>query len=148
MAKANGKSKSGIKDFESITKGTSEAAQKGFEQFMSFGGDWSEMNRAGLQAVTESAKAAGKGIEAISSQNFNFMKESMERSVEATKAFANITSMEDAAEAQAKFAKESFQAYVGQMNEIASLFANTMRQTVEPLNAQASSVVEKFQVKV
>ncbi|MEO0881478.1 MAG: phasin family protein [Pseudomonadota bacterium] len=147
MAKVNGKSKNGTKEFDAMAKAPSEAMKKGFDQFMSFGGDLSEMNKASFQAMADSAKAAGKGIEAMNTQNFSFLKESMERGVEATKALTNITSMEDAAEAQAKFAKESFQAYVGQMNEMANLFVSTMRQTIEPLNTQASTVVERFQTK-
>jgi len=147
MAKANGKAKSSTKDFESMAQAPGEAMKKSFEQFMTFGGDFTEMNRSGLQAVTESAKAAGKGIEAMNSQNFTFMKDSMERGVEATRALANVTSIEDAAEAQTKFAKEAFQAYLGQMNEMANLFVTTMRETVEPLNSQASTFMEKFQAK-
>ncbi|MEO1405576.1 MAG: phasin family protein [Pseudomonadota bacterium] len=147
MAKANGKSKNGSKDFEAMAKAPTEAMKRGFDQFMSFGGDFTDINRAGLQAVAESAKATGKGIEAMNSKNFNFMKNSMERSVEATKALAGITTIEGAAEAQAKFVKDSFQASVGQMNEMANLWATTMREAVEPLNSQASAVVEKFQGK-
>ncbi|MEM8636019.1 MAG: phasin family protein [Pseudomonadota bacterium] len=147
MAKGNGKSKTGTKDFEATGATPAEAMKRGMEQFMSFGGDFSEMNRSGLQAIAESAKAAGKGIEAMSSQNLNFVKSSMERNVEAAKAMANITSMEEAAEAQAKFVKDSFKAYIGQMNEMASLWVSTMRDTAEPLNAQGSSLVEKFQTK-
>ncbi|MEM9668438.1 MAG: phasin family protein [Pseudomonadota bacterium] len=147
MAKANGKSKATTKEFEALTQMPTDSMKKSFDQMMSFGSDMTEMNRSGFQAMAESAKAAGKGLETMSSKNMEFMKDTIERNVEATRALSGITSMEDAAEAQAKFAKEAFQSYMGQMNEMANLFVTTMREAVEPLNAQATNVVEKFQMK-
>ena len=145
MAKVNGKAKSGTDTFDALNGATADSVKKSFEQFMTFGGDFSELNRAGMQAFAESAKAAGKGFEAMNTQAFNFFKSSMERSVEATRAMTGTNSFEEVTEMQAKFAKDAFQAYIEQMNQMANLFASTMRDTVEPLNAQAGTVVEKFQ---
>lgn len=145
MAKGNGKAKIGMEAIESMTNMPTDAMKKTFERAMSFGGDFTELNRASMQAFTESAKAAGKGFEAMNSLAFTFMKQSMENGMEATKAMTGVKSIGEVTEMQAGYAKSAFQAYIEQMNEMSSLFATTMRETVEPLNAQAGAVVEKFQ---
>ncbi|MEL7128065.1 MAG: TIGR01841 family phasin [Pseudomonadota bacterium] len=145
MAKANGKAKGGAEAFDAFSEAPAEAMKKSYERMMAFGGDFAELNRTGLEALTQSARAAGKGFEAMNAQTLSFMKQTMEQTMEASRAMTGVKSMGDMTEMQATYAKTTFKAYVEQMNEMAGLFASTMRETVEPLNAQAGAVVEKFQ---
>lgn len=145
MSKANGKSKQATEMLETMTGAPAEAMRKGLEQFMSFGGDFTETGRASLQALSESARAAGKGIEAMNSQTLSYMKTSMEQGMEATRAMSGVKSVTDLTEMQTSFARTAFQAYVDQMNEMAKLFSATLRETVEPLNTQAGAMAEKLQ---
>ncbi|MEL7548125.1 MAG: phasin family protein [Pseudomonadota bacterium] len=145
MAKANGKAKSGADPFAGMAGAPGEAFKKGFERMMSFGGDFSEVNQRNMQAFADSAQAMTKGIEAMNSKAFSYMKQSMEQGMEASRALAGVKSIGEFSELQADYAKSAFQSYVEQMNQMAELFASTMRDTVEPINAQAGEMVEKLQ---
>ncbi len=146
MAKGNGKSTAaGLEAFEQFTAAPSEALKQSMERAMSFAGDFNEIGRANMAAVAESVKVARKGAEAINTRAMGYMKDAMEAGAEATKTVTSAKSFQEAVEAQTTFAKTAFEKYVAELNAMAGLMSTTMKDAVEPINAQAGVVVEKLQ---
>ena len=140
MAKGNGKA--AAKD---TMAAPAEAMKDGFDRAMSFAGDFGEISRGNMAAFAESAQAARKGMEAVNSRAMDFWKVAMERQAEAAKTITGAKSFKEAMEAQSAFAKDAFQTYMAEMNELAGVMTTTMREAAEPLNARAGLVVEKLQ---
>lgn len=149
MAKQATKAKAETASPEAATFGAfsaapTEAMQAAFEKFTSFSGDFGGMARTNMEAMTQSAQAASKGFSELNTKAFGFMQANMQRNMDAARAFGGVRTAEDFATIQ-EASKETFQAYAEQANEMSTLFAGTLRAAAEPLNAQASAVVEKLQ---
>lgn len=146
MSKPNGKAKTKAKSVtEDAATAPVEAAQKAFEQATSFGGEIGEISRANMQAMTQSAQVAGQGLQTLGKTAMTFMQQSAERNMKVLQEMGGVKTVQDFAALQTEYAKTSVQTYVEQMTEMAKMFATTMREAAEPLNAQAGVVAEKFQ---
>ncbi|MEO1015928.1 MAG: phasin family protein [Pseudomonadota bacterium] len=144
MAKANGKAAT-VESFEKLTAAPNEMMQKGLDRAMSFAGEFGDIGRGNVAAMTESAKAARKGMEALNTRAMEYMKDAVETGAAATKSVTSAKSLQEAIELQSNFAKAAFEKYVAELNAMTSLMSATMRDAAEPLNAQAGAVVEKLQ---
>ena len=144
MAKQSKKTQTEAAGFGAFSGAPTEAMQHAFERLTSLSGDFSGMTKANAEALSQSAQAAGKGFAELNAKAFGFMQANMQRNVETARAFGGFRSAEDFASIQ-DATKASFQAYAEQASEMGTLFASTLRAAAEPLNAQASAAVEKFQ---
>lgn len=146
MSKSTGKAKSKTTSAakEAVAAPT-EAAQKVFEQATSFGGEIGEISRANMQAMTQSAQVASEGFKTLGKTAMSFMQETAERNMKVMQEMGSVKTVQDFTTLQSDFAKNSVKTYVEQMSEMAKMFATTMREAAEPLNAQAGMVAGKFQ---
>lgn len=87
---------------------------------------------------TETAKVLGE-------RNMQLMNSTIQHSMVAGKAIAGSKDVTKALELQTAFAKEVFQAYSKEINEQAKIYTELWRESVKPLQEQASKAVEKFQ---
>ncbi len=131
--------------FEAFTSGPSDSLKKGMEQAMSAAGDFGNLSRDGLAAVSESAKASAKGMKEMNEQAMSYAQEAYSAGMEATRSISSAQSVSEAVELQTAYAKSAMDAYVEQMSSFMNLAAGTMRESIEPLNAHASQMVEKMQ---
>ncbi len=144
-SKSNGKATTGMKALETMTEAPTEAMKDAFERITAFGGDFGEMGRSNMEALTQSAQIAGKGLSTVNAKTLEFMQSTLQANLKAAQAMGAARSVTEIAELQSDFAKTSVETYVSQMTELANMFTATMRDAFEPLNAQAGLVVEKFQ---
>lgn len=142
MATQNGKAESGPFGFEPWTTMPTGAMKDAFEAMNEFGGGFGELQRAGLKALGESAQAAGKGAQALNKTGLGYAKDNMQRGVEAARALGSVKSVAEFTELQRATGQDSMKAYMSQANEMATLFTNMMRDTAEPLTAQASMAAD------
>lgn len=144
MAKQTKKTKPKQDDTSKLSFASGDAFKDVFERATSFSSDFGELARSNVEAMTQSLQVAGKGVQEINAKAFEFMQANFEASMEASRKLSSVKSAEDFSGLQ-EVTKTGFEAYVAQMNEMGTLFAKTLREATEPLNAQAGVVVEKFQ---
>ncbi len=118
-----------------------------FGQTGIFSNDLGELSRANMNAVAQSLQASSKGFNQIGTMVMGHMQANVERNLETARTLGSVKSLEDLSILQ-DVTKTGFEAYVGQMSELGSLFAATLKEASEPLNAQAGTLVEKFQASV
>jgi hypothetical protein len=102
------------------------------DQFQSFG-------KEGYEAMTASAAAATKGYQALTQEAVDFSRKAFEKSSEATeKAFAT-KSFDKALEVQQAYAKEVYDAFVGQATKMSELYAATAKDMYKPFESNLAA---------
>ncbi len=98
-----------------------------------------------VEAYVKSANVAGKGVETIQSELYNFSKQAIEDQMAAAKALMASKSVHEAFELQTDFAKTAFDAYVGEMTKLGELFATTTKSAIEPLQGRMQAWMDVVQ---
>lgn len=119
--------------------------RENMERFMSLTGDMGEISRKNMTTASECARATAKGAQDINKRAMTYFQGAMANSIEASRTIASAKSVQEAVELQANFAKTAMETYLEEMNAIAGIMANTMREVFEPINAQAGEMIEKYQ---
>jgi len=101
---------------------------KSFEEFQSLGKD-------GFQAYAASATALTRGFQAMAQDAAEFSRKSFETSTAAVERAVAAKSIEGALEVQQGYAKEAYDAFVGQMSKFSELYLATAREAYKPLEA-------------
>ena len=101
---------------------------KSFEEFQSLGKD-------GFQAYAASASALTRGFQAMAQDAADFSRKSFETSTAAVERAAAAKSIETALEVQQGYAKEAYDAFVGQMSKFGELYLATAKEAYKPLEA-------------
>lgn len=101
---------------------------KSFEEFQSFGKD-------GFEAYAASSSALTKGVQAIAQEATEFSRKSFEKSTEAVERATSAKSFDKALEVQQGYAKEAYEAFVGQMSKFGELYVATAKEAYKPFEA-------------
>ena len=101
---------------------------KSFEEFQSLGKD-------GFQAYAASASALTRGFQAMAQDAAEFSRKSFETSTAAVERAAAAKSIETALEVQQGYAKEAYDAFVGQMSKFGELYLATAKEAYKPFEA-------------
>lgn len=147
MAKTEKQLEKAFGTFETFTTASSDAARKNYERSVAFVGEMTELSKQNLAAVTESAQIAGKAIEEMTTRAASYAKEAAEDAMSTTRSISSAKSVKEALEIQAGYAKTSFDRYLEEMNAWTGLFASSMKNAFEPINAQAGEFVALMQRK-
>ena len=132
---------------DNMATNSAELMKHLFGQTGLFSNDLSELSRANMNAMAQSLQASSKGVNQMGTMLMGYMQANVERNLETARTLGSVKSLEDLSILQ-DVTKTGFEAYVGQMNELGNLFATTLKEASEPLNAQAGTLVEKFQASV
>ncbi len=133
--------------FEKISAASNKAVKDGFEKAVASMGDFNSFSKENVEAVVESFTTAGKGFEAINANVASFTKQQVEDSVSVAKKFASVKSIQEMFEVQSDFAKSAMDAYIGEMNKTADLYAKAVKDAAKPINKRVSATVEMFQAQ-
>ncbi len=101
---------------------------KSFEEFQSLGKD-------GFQAYAASATAVTRGFQAMAQDAAEFSRKSFETSTAAVERAVAAKSIEGALEVQQGYAKEAYDAFVGQMSKFGELYLATAKEAYTPFEA-------------
>ncbi len=101
---------------------------KSFEELQS-------LSKDGLQAYAASATALTKGFHAMAQDAAEFSRKSFETTTAAVEHTAAAKSIESVLEVQQRYAKEAYDAFVGQMSKFGELYLATAREAYKPLEA-------------
>lgn len=107
-----------------------------------------ELNAQGkknLEAVVESATAAQKGLEALSSQALAYGKKTWDDNVAAAQSLAAARSVQELVELQTAWAKSATEAYLSEVTRMTDTFTASVKDSFKPLNERVTASVEKFQ---
>ncbi|GGD04702.1 phasin family protein [Aquisalinus flavus] len=115
-----------------------EKMSKGMAEFGEFGKD-------NVEAVVASASTFAKGFEDIATEQANYAKSSMEKSVEQMKTVASAKTPQDFMEAQTDYVRSAFESNMSQMNKLSDMWIATAKDCTEPLSRRYTAMVEKVQ---
>jgi phasin family protein len=98
---------------------------KSFEQLQSLGKD-------SFEAYAASASALTKGFQAIAQDAAEYSRKSLETSTAAVERVAAAKSIENALEVQQGYAREAYNAYLGQLSKFGELYLSTAKEAYKP----------------
>lgn len=131
--------------FETLTTVNPEAFKEGYEKFAEGASTVADFQKDSYEAFVASAGAFAKGFEKLASEQTSFVKTAFENTVANAKAVASAKSPQEAFELSSEFARSAVENNLGQVNKAADLWIETTKETVEPLTARYSEMVEKIQ---
>ena len=131
--------------FETMTSFGPENFKEGYEKFAEGVSSMADFHKESLNAFMASAGAFAKGFEKLTSEQSAFSKAAFEDTVASAKAAASAKTLQEAIELNSDFMRESVEKNLGQINKVADICAATAKDTVEPLTARYSELVEKIQ---
>lgn len=102
---------------------------KTFDDLQSFG-------KEGFEAYIASATALTKGFQSIAAESTDFSRKSFEKGAQAFEKVLSANSIEKAFEVQQGYAKEAFEAYVGQINKIGELYLAAAKEAYRPFESK------------
>ena len=109
---------------------------KQFENMQAFG-------KEGFEAYVNSATAVTKGMQNIASEAVDFSRKSFEQNAAVVEKVLAAKSVEKAMEVQQGYAKDVFEAYVGQMNKFGELYTAAAKEAYKPFEAKISQFAGK-----
>jgi phasin family protein len=109
---------------------------KSFEEFQAFG-------KEGLEAYVNSATAMTKGMQNIASEAVDFSRKSFEQNAAVFEKVLAAKSIDKALEVQQGYAKDAFEAYMGQINKFGELYANVAKEAYKPFETKINQFAGK-----
>jgi phasin family protein len=105
---------------------------KSFEDFQTIGKD-------GFETYVASATAMTKGLQAIATETAEFSRKSFEKNTEVFQNAVAAKSFDKVVELQQAYAKEAYEAFVGQATKIGELYSAAAKEAYKPFESKFSS---------
>lgn len=105
---------------------------KSFEEFQTLGKD-------GFEAYAASATAMTKGVQAIAQETADFSRKSFERGSEAIERAVAAKSFDKALEVHQGFAKEAYEAFVGEWSKLGELYISAAKEAYKPFETSMAA---------
>ena len=130
---------------ERMTTAGNQAFKETVERSLSTLGQLNDVSKKNLEAMVQSMTAATKGAEAIGSQAMSYGKSSMEQSAEAARALTAARSVQEAVELQTNYARTALEGYLSELNRMSETVANSVKESLAPINERATAAMETMQ---
>jgi len=115
------------------------------ERSLSTLGQLNDVSKRNLEAMVQSMTAATRGAEQIGSQAMNYGKSSLEQGAEAARALTAAKSVQEAVELQTNYARTALEGYLAELNRMSETVANSVKESLAPINERATAVMETMQ---
>ncbi|WP_269516229.1 phasin family protein [Brevundimonas subvibrioides] len=102
-------------------------------------------SKQNLEALTASATAAQKGVEALSAQALSYSKSSWENGVAAAQTIAKARSVQELIELQTNYAKSAMETYLSEVTKMTETLTGSVKESFKPINERVTATVETFQ---
>ena len=109
---------------------------KSFEDFQAFGKD-------SVDAYVASATALSKGFQTMTAEAVDFSRKSFERGTAAFEKATAAKSLDKALEVQQGYAKEAYEAFLGQLNKFGELYLATAKEVYKPFESKLAAFTPK-----
>ena len=103
--------------------------------------DLPAFGKEGVEAYVTSATAMTKGLQSIAAQNVDYSRKAFEKGSEAFEKITAAKSFDKAIEVQQSYAKEAYEAFLGQVNKIGELYLTTAKDAYRPFEAKFAAFV-------
>ena len=130
---------------ERMSTAGNQAFKETVERSLSTLGQLNDVSKKNLEAMVQSVTAATKGAESIGSQAMNYGKSSMEQGAEAARALTAAKSVQEAVELQTNYARTALEGYLSELNRMSETVANSVKESLAPLNERATAAMETMQ---
>ncbi|MHB8530977.1 MAG: phasin family protein [Caulobacteraceae bacterium] len=115
------------------------------ERSMSAMRDLSSLSTKNFEAVVASMTAAAKGAESIGARAVAYSKKTVEDQVAAAKTLSSAKSVQEVIELQTAFARSAFEGYIAEVTKMGEAFTASVKESVKPISARVTAVVERAQ---
>jgi phasin family protein len=130
---------------ERMSTAGNQAFKETVERSLSTLTQLNDVSRKNLDAMVQSMTAATKGAENLGSQAMSYGKSSMEQSAEAARALTAAKSVQEAVELQTNYARTALEGYLSELNRMSETVANSVKESLSPLNERATAAMETMQ---
>lgn len=132
-------------NFDAFSSTASDTMKKSYERSLEMFGEFGEIQKKNIEAMTESTRITTKGMEELGTRAAAYSKGAFEKGVEAARTVSSAQSVQEAMELQANFTKSAFESYLEEVNAMTGMFASMVREAAAPINTQAGEFVSKMQ---
>lgn len=105
---------------------------KSYEELQTLGKD-------GFEAYVAAASAMTKGFQTMAQEAAEFSRKSFEQSTAAVERAVATKSIDKAFEVQQVYAKDAYEAFVGQMSKMSELYVATAKEAYKPFEASMAA---------
>ncbi len=105
---------------------------KSYEELQTLGKD-------GFEAYVAAASAMTKGFQTMAQEAAEFSRKSFEQSTAAVERAVATKSIDKAFEVQQGYAKDAYEAFVGQMSKMSELYVATAKEAYKPFEASMAA---------
>lgn len=102
---------------------------KGFEDFQVAG-------KENFDATIQSAAAVTKGLQTVAAEVAEYQKKSFEQGTQTLEKVLAAKSLDKAVEIQQAYAKEAYDAFIGEFNKLGQIYMSTAKEAYKPFEAQ------------
>ncbi|MBW3617347.1 MAG: TIGR01841 family phasin [Proteobacteria bacterium] len=130
---------------ERMSNAGNQAFRETVERSLSTLGQLNDVSKKNLEAVVQSVTAATKGAESIGSQAMTYGRSSLEQGAEAARALTAARSVQEAVELQTNYARTALEGYLNELNRMSETVANSVKESLAPINERATAAMETLQ---
>lgn len=149
----------GKENFEKAMKAGTEAAQKGYEQYVSFAkensekfsqqlfknyGQISELQKENAEAVMQSGTILVKGFENVSKELMALAQASFEANMSAAKQFMGVKTIKEAIDLQNELTKAHMDKVMADGTKVAEMSMKVANEAFQPLQTRMNTTIESL----
>lgn len=122
-------------------------AKTAFEKSGELSKEALEFQKANLEAVVASGKAAAKGLQDVAQHNVELGKKNWEATTTHMKSLASMQSPVDLMKAQAEFARSQFDAVVADFSKSTEFYMKLAGEIAQPLQNRYAAATEQLKAR-
>ena len=130
---------------EQFTVASNTAFKDGVEKTMAAINEANTHSKKNLEAVVASVTAAAKGAETVGAQAMAFSKKAFDEQVAAARSLASAKSVQEVVELQTSLARTFLENYMAEVGKLTETVSSSVKDSMKPLNARVTDMVEKMQ---
>ncbi len=147
----------GKESFEQAVKAGTEAAQKGYEQYVAYAkentekfseqmfknyGQLSDLQKDNAEAVMQSGTILAKGFENVSKELMSLAQSAFEANMNAAKAMMGVKTIKEAMDLQSDLAKQHLDKAMADSTKVAEMSMKVANEAFQPLQTRVNSTIE------
>jgi phasin family protein len=131
--------------FEAIPRFDAASYKKSYDKFAEGVSSIADLQKGSIEAFVASAGAFAKGIEKVTKEQTAYFKAAYDDGVATAKAATSSKSVQEAIELNAGYFRGALEKNLSQINKVADLWIETVKESAEPLTDGYSELVDKVQ---
>ncbi|MGE0211948.1 MAG: phasin family protein [Parvibaculaceae bacterium] len=105
--------------------------------------DWQGFGKEGVEAYVASATAVTKGFQAMAAEAADYSRKSFEKGAQTVEKVLAAKSIDKVFEIQQGYAKEAYEAYLGEVNKLGELYLAAAKEAYKPFESKFAAFTPK-----